>query len=162
MIEYDENGEEIVEEEWDGPAFFHPDAVEARYQADPTRNPYTGEYMGRAERESRPERPKYDRAPVRDAYSRPKRTPYVPVRSQIPEGQLPVVEEKDSGYAIPDTQPGYTQADPWDSIDDGVFEVPDMEHPDHTPGNALKNHEFIIGEPMKALDVQKEKNPFED
>jgi len=63
---------------------------------------------------------------------------------------------------MPDYQSAASQADPWDSIDQSVFEVPDMDHPDHRPGKSLEGHEFVMGEPMKALDVQKEKNPYED
>ena len=58
--------------------------------------------------------------------------------------------------------PNGAQTDPWASIDESVFEVPDMEHPDHSPGNSANNHKFVLGEPISALDVQKAKNPYED
>ena len=53
---------------------------------DPTRNPYTGQYWGRAPREARPERPKYERGSRDGGYAgrqpRQERTPYVPKQSQ--------------------------------------------------------------------------------
>ena len=49
-----------------------------------------------------------------------------------------------------------------DSLYDDVFDVPDIEHPVHTPGNSVKKHEFVLGAPKGALEVQKEKNPYEE
>ena len=37
-----------------------------------------------------------------------------------------------------------------------------MEHPEHRPGNSANNHEFVLGEPISALDVQNAKNPYEE
>ena len=36
-----------------------------------------------------------------------------------------------------------------------------MEHPDHTPGNSVSKHEFVLGDPKGALEVQNAKNPYE-
>ena len=147
---------DVPREGFDGPEFFHPDAVQARYLSDKTRNPYTGEYKGRAEREARPDRAKRVRE---DAYqpraARAKRTPYIPKRSRVPEGEKRP-EKKKEEFAVMKAIP-----DPMDGVFDKVFDVPEMEHPDHTPGNSVSKHEFLLGAPKDAMEVQKEKNPYE-
>lgn len=54
---------------------------------------------------------------------------------------------------MPDTMPEGATPDPWASIDESVFEVPDMEHPEHRPGNSVNKHEFVLGDPISALEV---------
>ena len=147
---------DVPRKDFDGPEFYHPDAVQARYLYDKTRNPYTGEYLGRKEREARPDRAKRERE---NAYqpraSRAKRTPYIPKRSRVPEGEKRP-EKKEETYAELDNIP-----DPMEGVFEKAFDVPEMEHPDHTPGNSVSKHEFLLGDPKTAIDVQKEKNPYE-
>jgi len=60
--------------------------MKRRELLDPTRNPYTGEYWGRADRNSRPERERYVRGEREGGYAghdvRAQRTPYIPKQSQ--------------------------------------------------------------------------------
>ena len=82
------------------------------------------------------------------------RTPYIPKRSRVPKGEKPVeAVVEDDGYVMPDTMPEGATPDPWASIDESVFEVPDMDHPEHRPGNSVNKHEFVLGDPIGALEV---------